>query len=131
MNALTSPTAAARAMRLALGSAAAAAAFIVAGCAAPQATQLTNALPFDEAVAQATDGLVGQTQKLPAFLAKIESKVAKKGVVLDPMLDSSTGQQTNATQLLERRVTERMRASSIQSRSCLSRARTSRRRNTC
>lgn len=80
----------------------------IAGCAAPQATSLTSALPFDEAVAQATDGLVGQTQKLPAFLAKVESKLAKRGVVLDPMLDASSGQQTNATQLLERRVTERM-----------------------
>ncbi|HKX43465.1 MAG TPA: OmpA family protein [Burkholderiaceae bacterium] len=81
---------------------------LMTGCAAPQATSLTNALPFDEAVAQATDGLVGQTQKLPAFLAKVESKLAKRGVVLDPMLDASSGQQTNATQLLERRVTERM-----------------------
>ncbi|HEY9063916.1 MAG TPA: OmpA family protein [Burkholderiaceae bacterium] len=81
---------------------------LMAGCAAPQATSLTSALPFDEAVAQATDGLVGQTQKLPAFLAKVESKLAKRGVVLDPMLDASSGQQTNATQLLERRVTERM-----------------------
>ena len=80
----------------------------IVGCAAPQATSLTSALPFDEAVAQATDGLVGQTQKLPAFLAKVEAKLAKRGVVLDPMLDASTGQQTNATQLLERRVTERM-----------------------
>ena len=78
------------------------------GCAAPQATSLTSALPFDEAVAQATDGLVGQTQKLPAFLAKVESRLAKRGVVLDPMLDAGSGQQTNATQLLERRVTERM-----------------------
>jgi len=80
----------------------------MAGCAAPQATSLTSALPFDEAVAQATDGLVGQTQKLPTFLAKVESKLTKRGVVLDPMLDAGTGQQTNATQLLERRVTERM-----------------------
>jgi hypothetical protein len=81
---------------------------LVAGCAAPQATSSSNELPFDEAVAQATDGLVSQTQKLPAFLAKVEAKLVKRGVVLDPMLDASTGQQTNATQLLERRVTERM-----------------------
>lgn len=85
-----------------------AAALGLVGCAAPQATSITTALPFDEAVAQATDGLVGQTQKLPAFLAKVESKLAKRGVVLDPMLDAGSGQQTNATQLLERRVTERM-----------------------
>lgn len=84
------------------------AAFVIAGCAAKQATSSNVELPFDEAVAQATDGLVSQTQKLPAFLAKVESKLSKRGVVLDPMLDANTGQQTNATQLLERRVTERM-----------------------
>ena len=72
------------------------------GCAAPpQATSLSDELPFDQAVAQATDGLAAQTQKLPAFLAKVESKVNKRSVVLDPMLDAATGQQTAATVLLE------------------------------
>ena len=82
--------------------------FVVAGCAAPQATQPSAELPFEQAVAQATDGLAGQTQKLPAFLARVESKLAKRGVVLDPMLDAATGQQTAATVLLENRVTERL-----------------------
>ncbi|HEX7436229.1 MAG TPA: OmpA family protein [Caldimonas sp.] len=82
---------------------------LVAACAAPpQATNLSNELPFEEAVAKATDGLVAQTQTLPAFLAKVESKLNKRGIVLDPMLDSTTGQQTAATVLLENRVTERM-----------------------
>ena len=81
---------------------------VLAGCAAPQATNLNDELPFDQAVAQATDGLAGQTQKLPAFLAKVESKLNKRGVVLDPMLDAATGQQTAATVLLENRVTERL-----------------------
>lgn len=84
------------------------AAVVAAGCAAPQATSISNELPFDQAVAEATDGLVSQTQKLPAFLAKVESKLIKRGVVLDPMLDSGTGQQTNATKLLEKGVTDRM-----------------------
>ncbi|GAP36101.1 conserved hypothetical protein [Piscinibacter sakaiensis] len=74
----------------------------------PQATALTQDLPFDEAIAQATDGLVGQTQKLPAFLTKVESKLARRGVVLDPMLDAGSGQQTQATVQLQRRVTERL-----------------------
>jgi hypothetical protein len=91
-----------------LASALLALAAFVAGCAAPQATTVTEELPFEQAVAQATDGLVSQTQKLPAFLAKVESKIAKRGVVLDPMLDAASGQQTVATQLLEKRVTERM-----------------------
>ena len=84
------------------------AAALAAGCAAPQATSISNELPFDQAVAEATDGLVSQTQKLPAFLAKVESKLVKRGVVLDPMLDSGTGQQTNATKLLEKSVTDRI-----------------------
>ena len=78
---------------------------ILVGCAAPpQATNLSDELPFEQAVAQATDGLAAQTQKLPAFLAKVESKVNKRSVVLDPMLDAVTGQQTAATVLLENRV---------------------------
>ncbi len=82
---------------------------VVAGCATPpQATNLSDELPFEQAVAQATDGLAAQTQKLPAFLAKLQ----KRGVVLDPMLDATTGQQTAATVLLENRVSERLTAKS-------------------
>ena len=84
-------------------------AVVLAGCAGPPApTPTTSELPFEEAVAQATDSLVTQTQQLPTFLAKVESRLNKRGVVLDPMLDSTTGQQTAATQLLETRVSERM-----------------------
>lgn len=88
----------------------AAAAGVLSGClaSAPKAVASSTELPFDEAVAQAADGLVAQTQKLPAFLARVEAKLNKRGVVLDPMLDAASGQQTNATQLLERRVAERM-----------------------
>jgi outer membrane protein OmpA-like peptidoglycan-associated protein len=85
-----------------------AAGVFAAGCATPQATRLSDELPFDQAVDQATDGLAGQTQKLPTFLAKVESKLAKRGVVLDPMLDATTGQQTSATVRLENRVSERL-----------------------
>ena len=84
-------------------------AVVLAGCAGPPAPPpTTSELPFEEAVAQATDSLVTQTQQLPTFLAKVESRLNKRGVVLDPMLDSTTGQQTAATQLLETRVSERM-----------------------
>ena len=96
--------------RRALAAALLALSAFVAGCAAPQATQVTEELPFGQAVAQATDGLVSQTQTLPAFLAKVESKLAKRGVVLDPMLDAGSGQQTGATQALEKQVTEHMTA---------------------
>lgn len=70
---------------------------------------------FEKAAAEATDKLVGQTGKLPSFLAPLESTLAgvdtktpKRGIVLDPMLDTITGQQTETTALLERRVTQRM-----------------------
>ncbi|HMC16063.1 MAG TPA: OmpA family protein, partial [Albitalea sp.] len=96
---------------LAIAAALAATAAFVAGCAAPpQATAVSNELPFDQAVAQATDGLIGQTQKLPAFLMKVEAKLAKKTLVIDAMIDSGTGQQTVATKQLERLVTERLAA---------------------
>ncbi|MDQ6638448.1 MAG: OmpA family protein [Pseudomonadota bacterium] len=78
-------------------------AVLAAACAAPQATSVGE-MPFEQAVAQATDGLAGQLQKGPAFLAKL----AKRSVVLDPMLDATTGQQTAATALLETRVSERL-----------------------
>jgi tetratricopeptide (TPR) repeat protein len=81
---------------------------VITGCAAPQATQVSSELPFEQAVAQATDGLAAQTQKLPAFLARVESRLNKRGIVLDPMLEASTGQQTAATALLERRVGARL-----------------------
>ena len=79
---------------------------LIAGCAsqAPASSPATE-LPFDEAAAAATDSLVAQTQKLPGFLSKLSGK---RGLVLDPMLDAASGQQTAATRLLEQRVTERM-----------------------
>ena len=94
--------------RAALAWLAAGCAVLLAACATPQPTRLDNELPFEQAVLQATDGLAAQTQKLPAFLARVESKLAKRGVVLDPMLDATTGQQTAATVLLESRVADRL-----------------------
>ncbi|MDM0073386.1 OmpA family protein [Variovorax sp. J2P1-59] len=80
----------------------------LAGCAAPPvASSSKTELPFDQAIAVATDGLVKQTQKGPAFLAKMGSK---RSVVLDPMVDAGSAQQTVATQMLQDRVTERLNA---------------------
>jgi tetratricopeptide (TPR) repeat protein len=81
----------------------------VTGCVTqPTAAVNNNSLPFDEAVVVATDALVAQTQTLPGFLAKVEAKVNKRPVVLDPTLDAGTGQQTAATQRLDQVATERM-----------------------
>jgi outer membrane protein OmpA-like peptidoglycan-associated protein len=88
-----------------LGSGAVLLAWGLAGCAAPSAAPAKGELSFDQAVAQATDGLVAQTQKQPAFIARLG---AKRGVVLDPMIDAGSAQQTAATQLLQERVGERM-----------------------
>jgi flagellar motor protein MotB len=70
---------------------------------------------FEKAAADATDRLVAQTGKLPAFLAKIEStltkpdpKTPRRTVTIDPMIDTITGQQTETTMLFERRVVQRM-----------------------
>ncbi|WP_256734785.1 OmpA family protein [Variovorax sp. dw_954] len=90
---------------------AAAAFLLLQGCGTPTATVSNNALPFEEAIAVATDGLVQQTRRIPgmpAMLAKVEAKVSKHAVVLDPTLDAGSGQQTAATQQLDRAVTERM-----------------------
>ena len=70
---------------------------------------------FEKAAAEATDQLVAQTGSLPAILARLESKISKpdpdapkRTIVLDPMLDTITGQQTETTALFERRVTQRI-----------------------
>ncbi len=83
---------------------------LLGGCAAPHATSVADELPFDQAVREATDGLVGQTQKLPAFLAKVESRLARRPLVLDPMLDATTGEQTGVTAAMERGVAAHLEA---------------------
>jgi outer membrane protein OmpA-like peptidoglycan-associated protein len=79
-----------------------------AGCQSTGPTVISNELPFDQAVIDATDGLVAQTQKLPAFLAKVEAKVNKKQMIIDPMIDAASGQQTRVTRQLEQKVSERL-----------------------
>jgi flagellar motor protein MotB len=70
---------------------------------------------FEKAAAEATDNLVAQTGKLPTFLARLRAqwapadpKLPKRVVMIDPMLDTITGQQTETTALFERRVTQRI-----------------------
>jgi hypothetical protein len=92
---------------------------IVAGCAKPAPAPAPIAAPtsdttersFDEAVNVATDGLVTQLQQRPGPSAKTE---ARRSLVIDPMVDAVSGQQTAATLLLEQRVAERLRSSSAQ-----------------
>jgi hypothetical protein len=80
------------------------------GCQSTGPTVVSNELPFDQAVIAATDGLVTQTQKLPAFLAKVQATVLKQPLIIDPMLDVASGQQTQVTRQLEQRVADRLRS---------------------
>ena len=95
--------------RFALAAFGAAASLLMSACVTqPTAAVNNNSLPFDQAIVVATDALVAQTQTLPGFLAKMEAKVNKRPVVLDPTLDAGTGQQTAATQKLDKVATDRM-----------------------
>ena len=91
--------------RAALATLGAFVATLLAACATPppKAVEIGE-LPFEQAAAQATDAIATQAQTGPAILAKLQ----KKSIVLDPMLDAATGQQTAATTLLETRVSERL-----------------------
>src|ERR1700745_1540074 len=76
---------------------------LVAAAAPPRAVEIGE-LPFDQAVAQASDAIAAQAQTAPAILAKL----AKKSIVVDPLLDAAPGQQTTATTLLQTRVGARL-----------------------
>jgi outer membrane protein OmpA-like peptidoglycan-associated protein len=92
-----------RRLRGVLASAAVSLAVTLAGCATPQASRSTTALPLDQAAVQATDALMAQTTGMAGFLSR-------RSLVLDPMIDAGTGQQTVATQTLQRRVADRLAA---------------------
>lgn len=103
MTITTATTAAKRLLHGALASAALLAGLTLAGCATPQASRSTTPLPLDQAAVQATDALMAQTAGMVGFLSK-------RSLVLDPMIDAGTGQQTVATQTLQRRVADRLAA---------------------
>jgi outer membrane protein OmpA-like peptidoglycan-associated protein len=103
MTITTATTAAKRLLHGALASAALLVGFTLAGCATPQASRSTTPLPLDQAAVQATDALMAQTTSMVGFLSK-------RSLVLDPMIDAGTGQQTVATQTLQRRVADRLAA---------------------
>lgn len=83
---------------------------LLAGCAEapplplPEPPPSNVEVPFDQAALNATDALIAQALLLPAFAGHLP----QRGVVLDPMLDAASGQQTAATELLQQRVATRM-----------------------
>lgn len=88
---------------------AASALLLASSCATPPPPP-SSALPFNQAVTAALDNLVGQTQKLPAFIAKVEAKLNKRAIVIDPFMEKATGQQTALTQAAEQRIVDGIRA---------------------
>ena len=82
------------------------AALVVAGCAAPVPTAGVEPVAFDQAVSEVTDSLAAQTQRLPAFAARLD----RRALVIDPMIDSASGQQTALTRQLEDKVAARLAA---------------------
>jgi len=91
------------------------AALVVAVAAGVASCSTSEPQTFEKAASDATDALLAQTGRLPAFLARVEGllskpdpKAPRRTIVLDPMLDTITGQQTETTALFERRVTQRI-----------------------
>lgn len=89
-----------------------AAALMLAGCAQQRPATVGTEASFDDAVNAAIDDLFAQTQKikLPAFVARLEAKVNKRALVIDPVVDAGSGNQTVATRKIDDRVAERVTA---------------------
>lgn len=82
--------------------------FLLTSCAAPVASVRAQPVPFDVALDLAVDDLIAQTQRLPAFMTNMESRIKLGTIVVDPLLDSSTGQQNALTKRAEQRVITRI-----------------------
>ncbi|RYF68846.1 MAG: OmpA family protein [Comamonadaceae bacterium] len=85
------------------------AAFCLSAC-ANRPTGTGAAVPFDQAVQLAVDDLMVQTQKLPAFLSRVEARLKPNRIVIDPLLDGATGQQTEVTRAAQALLVARMQA---------------------
>ncbi len=81
---------------------------LLVACATPPQATTTKELPFEQAVAQVTDDLFKQTQG--DLLSKMESKLARRTIAIDPLLDGRTGQQTAVTRTIEKSITEKIKA---------------------
>ena len=75
---------------------------------ATKAPARSASLSFDAAITQVTDDLFAQTSQLPGFLSKIESKLKVGKIVIDPILDATTGQQTEVGKVTEQLVVQRI-----------------------
>lgn len=82
----------------------------IVACANRAAPVRNNAMPFEQAVNQAVDDLVVQTNRLPAFLKRIETKVKVGKIVVDPFIDAATGQQIEVSRRAEQMVMQKLQA---------------------
>jgi outer membrane protein OmpA-like peptidoglycan-associated protein len=74
------------------------------GACATKPVAVQGPVPFDEAVRDATDALVAQTNAMPSFIAQL----SRRGIVHDPTLDAETAQQTMTTQRLDTLATKHL-----------------------
>jgi outer membrane protein OmpA-like peptidoglycan-associated protein len=81
----------------------------LASCATPTGpTVSTQEVPFDQAAAAAADSLLAQAKAALGLMAM--TPFAGRSVVMDPMLEGGTGQQSELTRALEDKVAARLRA---------------------
>lgn len=79
---------------------------MMAAC-APVPTAYTQEQALDQALDQVTESLVSQLKK-QSILLNIPGKLGRSGLVMDPILDSESGQQTSLTKRVESFVSERI-----------------------
>ena len=81
----------------------------LAGCATPTGPTIsTEEVPFDQAAAAAADSLVAQAKASLGLMAV--APFATRTVMVDPMLEGGTGEQSALTRALEDKVAARLRA---------------------
>lgn len=82
-----------------------AALMLMATACAPVPTAYTQEQGLDQALDQVTESLVSQLKK-QSLMLNIPGQLSRTGMVVDPVLDSESGQQTNLTKRVESFVTE-------------------------
>lgn len=76
----------------------------------PTLSPSDSALTFTVGLNNSVDDLFAQTQKLPGFLTALEARINLGTLVVDPLLDGASGQQTEVTKIAEQRLIERVQS---------------------
>lgn len=84
--------------------------FLVACAGTLGSTARENSVPFDQALNQTIDDLFAQAKKLPGFVGNLDLSLKPRTIVVDPLLDGTSGQQTEVTRLAEQRMVQRVRS---------------------